>query len=355
MSTNTTAAANSTSTVADNTTVATAATTMTAATTTAAAATTTTAINIEWADIVDGGFWAQQARGLLATAHVVALKIIYAIVVLIVGWLIIKLLCWLIGKAFSRIKMNVAVNSFLTSLIKFFLWMVLFLQIFKILEIPNTSFTAVMSALAFAIGLALSGFLNNILAGLMIISSKPFIVGDFINGGGAEGVVQEITITHTIILTGDNKRQIVPNVPLATGTVINYTKADLRRVDMVFGIGHEADLTDTRKMFRKILAAHKLVLKDPPYVVEPDALTPHAVNWLVRPWVNTADYWTVHFDVHETVKARAEELGISIPFPQATVNLFKSPGAHDEDFHDIATEQDDADDDDESESAKKTK
>ena len=331
--------------------------TTTVATTTMAASTGTTALKLEWSDIADGNFWAGQVRGLLDTAYVVALKVIYALVILIIGWLVIKLVCWLIGKAFKRMQMNVAVNSFLTSLIKFFLWMVLFLQIFKILEIPNTSFTAVMSALAFAIGLALSGFLNNILAGLMIISTKPFVVGDFINGGGAEGVVQEITITHTIVLTGDNKRQIVPNVPLATGTVINFSKADIRRVDMVFGIAHEADMADTRKMFRKILAAHPLVLKDPAFVVEPEGFTPHALNWLVRPWVKTGDYWSVHFDVHETVKARTEELGISIPFPQAQVNLFKpAPPAE---FHDFATEQDTDNDDsdgaDDDESQKKTK
>jgi small conductance mechanosensitive channel len=198
-----------------------------------------------------------------------------------------------------------------------------------------------MSALAFAIGMALSGFMNNILAGLVIVrlaarrlqllfahlflqlTGKPFVVGDYIVGGGAEGVVKEITLTHTYIMSGDNKKQIVPNLPLATGTVVNASKNDTRRVDMVFGIAHEADLKDTREMFKRILKNHPAVLKEPAFVVEPDSLTPHGVNWLVRPWCKGSDYWTVHFDVHEAVHKTADELGISIPCPQSDVHLFK--------------------------------
>lgn len=286
-------------------------------------ASTTTTKALEWEDIANGEFWGRQLQELLDTAYNVALKAIYALFILLVGWILIKIVVWLIGKLFNRIKMDVAVKAFLLSLIKFFLWMILWLQIFKIAEIPNTSFTAVMSALAFAIGMALSGFMNNILAGLVILTAKPFVVGDYIVGGGAEGVVKEITLTHTYVMSGDNKKQIVPNLPLATGTVVNASKNDTRRVDMVFGIAHEADLKDTREMFKRILKNHPAVLKEPAFVVEPDSLTPHGVNWLVRPWCKGSDYWTVHFDVHEAVHKTADELGINIPCPQSDVHLFK--------------------------------
>jgi small-conductance mechanosensitive channel len=124
-------------------------------------------------------------------------------------------------------------------------------------------------------------------------------------------------------MSGDNKKQIVPNLPLATGTVVNASKNDTRRVDMVFGIAHEADLKDTREMFKRILKNHPAVLKEPAFVVEPDSLTPHGVNWLVRPWCKGSDYWAVRFDVHEAVHKTADELGISIPYPQSDVHLFK--------------------------------
>lgn len=277
----------------------------------------------DYNDLIDDEFWAKQLEELLATAHVVALKIIYALVVLLIGWIVIKIVMWILGKVFNRLKTDPHVKQFALSIIRFFFWLLLWLQIFKILSIPNTSLTAVMAALAFALGLALSGTLNNVLAGIVLLTFKPFIVGDYIQGGGVEGKVTDIFLTYTVIHTGDNKRCMVPNMPLATETCVNFSKNDTRRVDMSFTIAKEADLEATRKLFSKILREHALVLKDPAYNVQVSSLDASWVTWIIRPWVKSADYWTVLFDVHTAVKNKCDEFGIGIAFPQKEIHLFK--------------------------------
>jgi small conductance mechanosensitive channel len=291
--------------------------------TTAAETTTTKAGPKEYNDLIDDEFWAKQLEELLATAHVVALKIIYALVVLIIGWIVIKIVMWILGKVFKRVGTDPHVTQFALSIIRFFFWLLLWLQIFKILSIPNTSLTAVMAALAFALGLALSGTLNNVLAGIVLLTFKPFIVGDYIQGGGVEGSVTDIFLTYTVINTKDNQRCMVPNMPLATDTTVNFSKNDTRRVDMSFTIAKDADLGATRKLLSKVLRENPLVLKDPAYNVQVSSLDASWVTWIVRPWCKSTDYWTVLTDVHTAVKNKCDEVGIGIAFPQKQIHLFK--------------------------------
>jgi small conductance mechanosensitive channel len=287
------------------------------------AETTTQAGPKDYNDLIDDEFWAKQLEELLATAHVVALKIIYAIVVLIIGWIVIKIVMWILGKVFNRLKTDPHVKQFALSIIRFFFWLLLWLQIFKILSIPNTSLTAVMAALAFALGLALSGTLNNVLAGIVLLTFKPFVVGDYIQGGGVEGSVTDIFLTYTVINTKDNQRCMVPNMPLATDKTVNFSQNETRRVDMSFTIAKDADVEATRKLLSKICRDHPLVLKDPAYNVQVSSLDASWVTWIVRPWVKSADFWTVLTDVHTNVKNRCDEVGIGIAFPQTQIHLFK--------------------------------
>lgn len=304
--------------------------------------TTTQAGPNEWGDIIDDEFWATQLEELLATAHVVALKAIYAIVVLLVGWIVIKIVMWLLGKLFARLKFEPVVKSFVLAIINFFLWLVLWLQIFKILSIPNSSLTAVMAALAFALGLALSGTLNNVLAGVVLLTFKPFVVGDYIQGGGVEGAVADIFLTYTVINTRDNQKCMVPNMPLATEVTVNFSKNENRRVDMSFTVAKDADLQATRKLLTKILKENPLVLKDPAWTVQVSSLDASWVTWIVRPWCKTADLWTVLTDVHRAVKYRCDEVGISIAFPQREVHLFRQPTSIKDGLGDEDADVDDA-------------
>jgi small conductance mechanosensitive channel len=308
----------------------------------AATETTTQAGPKEWGDIIDDDFWAKQLEELLATAHVVALKVIYAIVVLLVGWIVIKIVMWILGKLFVRLKFEPVVKSFVLAIINFFLWLVLWLQIFKILSIPNSSLTAVMAALAFALGLALSGTLNNVLAGIVLLTFKPFVVGDYIQGGGVEGAVTDIFLTYTVINTRDNQRCMVPNMPLATEVTVNFSKNENRRVDMSFTVAKDADLQATRKLLTKILKENPLILKDPAWTVQVSSLDASWVTWIVRPWCKTADLWTVLTDVHRAVKNRCDEVGISIAFPQREVHLFRQPTSIKDGFGDEDADVDDA-------------
>jgi small conductance mechanosensitive channel len=191
------------------------------------------------------------------------------------------------------------------------------------LGIQTTSFVAIIGAAGLAIGLALQGSLANFASGVMIIAFRPFKVGDFIEAGGVAGVVEGIQIFSTQMRTGDNKAIIIPNSNITGGNITNYSAKETRRVDMVFGIGYDDDIKKTKDVLTELITADDRILKDPEPQVAVSELADSSVNFVVRPWVKSADYWGVMFDYTEAVKLRFDKEGISIPYPQQDVHLHK--------------------------------
>jgi small conductance mechanosensitive channel len=189
------------------------------------------------------------------------------------------------------------------------------------LGIQTTSFVAIIGAAGLAIGLSLQGSLSNFASGVMIIAFRPFKVGDFIEAGGVSGVVEGIQIFSTQMRTGDNKAIIVPNSNITGSNITNYSAKDTRRVDLVFGIGYEDDIKKAKEILMELATSDERVLKDPEPVVAVSELADSSVNFVVRPWVKTADYWGVYFDLTEAVKLRFDKEGISIPYPQQDVYM----------------------------------
>jgi small conductance mechanosensitive channel len=191
------------------------------------------------------------------------------------------------------------------------------------LGIQTTSFIAIIGAAGLAIGLSLQSSLSNFASGVMIIAFRPFKVGDFIEAGGVAGVVEGIQIFSTQMRTGDNKAIIVPNSNITGGNITNYSAKDTRRVDMIFGIGYDDDIKKAKDILNKLLENDERVLKDPVPLVAVSELADSSVNFIVRPWVKAEDYWGVMFDYTETVKLTFDKEGISIPYPQQDVHLYK--------------------------------
>ncbi len=191
------------------------------------------------------------------------------------------------------------------------------------LGIQTTSFVAIIGAAGLAIGLALQGSLANFASGVMIIAFRPFKVGDFIEAGGVAGVVEGIQIFSTQMRTGDNKAIIIPNSRITSGNITNYSAKDTRRVDMIFGIGYGDDIKKAKDILMELITDDERILKDPEPLVAVSELGDSSVNFVVRPWVNSADFWGVKFDYTEAVKLRFDKEGISIPFPQQDVHLHK--------------------------------
>ena len=191
------------------------------------------------------------------------------------------------------------------------------------LGIQTTSFVALLGAAGLAIGLALQGSLSNFAAGFLMILFRPFKVGDYIEAAGTAGTVEEIQIFTTALRTPDNKLVIVPNAKLTADNIVNWSAKGTRRVDMVFGIGYGDDIDRARSVIREIIEADPRVLKDPAPLVALWQLGESSVDFVARPWVKSADYWSVWFDTTEKVKKAFDAEGISIPFPQRDVHVYQ--------------------------------
>ena len=192
------------------------------------------------------------------------------------------------------------------------------------LGIETTSFIAIFGAAGLAVGLALQGSLSNFAAGVLIVLFRPYRVGDFIEGAGIAGVVEQVQILTTVLRTGDNKRIIVPNGQIMDSIITNYSADDTRRVDMVVGVSYDDDLDTVRSVLEELVAAEERILDDPACTIAVSELADSSVNFVVRPWVQTGDYWGVKFDMTEAIKKRFDKEGISFPFPQQDVHLYKA-------------------------------
>lgn len=250
-------------------------------------------------------------------------KAITALLILIVGLFIIRLLIKSSKKVMQKRGVDVTLQKFLGNLGSWILKILLFITVISQLGVATTSFAAIIAAAGLAIGLALQGSLGNFAGGVLIMIFKPFKIGDLIEAQGEIGVVKEIEIFTTKLTGLSNREIIIPNGALSNGNIINFTTEGTRRVDLVIGVSYDADIKKTKDVLMNVLTSHPKVLKDPAPGVTVLELADSSVNFAVRPWCNTADYWTVYFEATENIKLALDEAGIEIPYPHR-VNINKN-------------------------------
>lgn len=249
------------------------------------------------------------------------LKILLALVVLIIGLWIIKIIMNAIVKSMEKRDVDPSLRVFLKSLLGMLLKVMLLISVISMLGVEMTSFVAILAAAGLAVGMALSGTLQNFAGGVMLILFKPFKVGDVIDAQGYVGSVREIQIFNTILKTPDNKTVIIPNGGLSTSAMTNYSTEPQRRVDFVFGIGYGDDIDKARGVINGLIAKDERILKDPAPFVAVSELADSSVNFVVRVWADAGNYWGIFFDMTENVKKAFDKEGISIPFPQTDVHV----------------------------------
>ena len=247
-------------------------------------------------------------------------NILIAIIVYIVGRFLISLIQRVMGNMLSRRKVEISIQTFLKSLVSILLNVLLIVSVVGALGINTTSFAALLASAGVAIGMALSGNLQNFAGGLIILFFKPYKVGDWIESQGVSGTVKEIQIFHTILTTGDNKVIYIPNGAMSSGVVTNYNTQTTRRVEWIVGVDYGEDYNKVQQIVRDILTSDKRILSDTAPFIALNALDASSVNVVARVWVNTADYWGVYFDINKTIYETFNEKGINFPFPQLTVH-----------------------------------
>jgi small conductance mechanosensitive channel len=253
-------------------------------------------------------------------------KLVLAIITLVVGLWIIGLIAKLTRKSMEKTKADKTLIPFISNMVSWCLKILLFISVASMIGIATTSFIAVLGAAGLAVGLALQGSLANFAGGVLILIFKPYNVGDLIESQGHLGVVKEVQIFNTMLLSPSNKRIIIPNGAVSNGSIVNYSVEGLLRVDLVIGIAYESDIPKAKEVLHNAMADHQLVLKDPASNVAVSELADSSVNLVVRPWCKAADYWQVYFDITEAAKVGLESSGVTIPFPQRDVHLYEHKG-----------------------------
>ena len=246
--------------------------------------------------------------------------ILVAVLIYVIGRFIIKYINKLIAKIMEKRKLETSVQTFLRSLLNILLNLILAFAIIGKLGVETTSFAALLASAGVAVGMALSGNLSNFAGGLIILVFKPYKVGDYIEGAGVSGTVQEIQIFHTILVTPDNRVIFAPNGSLSSNAVINYSKKDIRRVDFTFGVEYNEDFEKVKAVVQQVIDSDSRILKNPSFVIEIGALSASSVDITVRVWVKSSDYWDVFFWMNRTVYATFNKEGIGFPFPQLTIH-----------------------------------
>jgi len=250
-------------------------------------------------------------------------KVIAALVIFVIGRWISKLVANLIRRMMRKASVDQTLRRFVANMVYILLLVFVVLAALSQLGIQTTSFIAVLGAAGLAIGLALQGSLSNFAAGFLMIIFRPFHVGDYIEGAGTAGTVDAIQIFTTTLVTPDNKTVIVPNSALTGDNIVNWSTRGTRRVDLVMGISYDDDIDKAKQIMADVVAADERVLKDPPTQIAMIELADSSVNFVVRPWVKSSDYWGVHMGLTEAIKKAFDANGISIPFPQRDVHLYQ--------------------------------
>lgn len=249
-------------------------------------------------------------------------RIIGAILIFVIGRFLISFIKKLVTKVLNKRHVDTGVQTFVMSLMNILLTVLLIVAIVGKLGVDTTSFAALLASAGVAIGMALSGNLQNFAGGLIILLFKPYKVGDWIEhtNQNVSGTVKEIQIFHTILTTADNKQIYIPNGSLSSGVIVNYSHQTTRRIEWIVGVDYGEDCAKVSAVMREILAADKRILADPAPFVALHALSASSVNMVARVWVNTADYWDVYFDINRIIYETFNREGINFPFPQLTVH-----------------------------------
>ena len=251
------------------------------------------------------------------------LKIIEAIIVLLVGLKMVKIVKKFLRKSPKLDKMDAGLRSFLGSAASILLYALIIITVAMILGVPVTSFITILASCGVAVGLALQGSLSNLAGGIMLLLFKPFKIGDYIEAAGEAGTVTEISVMYTEIITFDNKRITIPNGSLTNSVIENYSSEDTRRVDLTFNTSYANDVDTVKAVIMKVVENHPAILKTPEPFVRLSAHKDSSLEYAVRVWCKSADYWDVYFDLMEMVKKAFDENGVQIPYPQVDIHIDK--------------------------------
>jgi len=248
-------------------------------------------------------------------------KVIGAILTLIIGFIIIGWIVGIVKNMMAKRGIDPTIAPFLTSLVSVGLKIMLLLSVAGMFGIETTSFVAIFGALAFAIGMALQGSLGHFASGVMILIFKPYRVGDLVDLGGNIGVVEEVQVFNTVLITPDNKKIIVPNGVVTSGVITNISGQGEIRVDMTYGIGYDDDIDNAKSMIREVAKTCPQILQNKPVDVFVSELADSSVNFVVRPWAKSEHYWDVYFYMHENIKKQFDRANIGIPYPQMDLHV----------------------------------
>jgi len=271
--------------------------------------------------------WANINEYLAEEGTALVLHIVVALVIFFVGKWVANLVCRFCTRLMRQAKVDETLTRFLANIIYAILMVVVILAALSELGINTTSLAAVLAAAGFAVGMALQGTLGSFASGVMLILFKPFKLGDFVEAGGTSGVVEEIQIFSTLLRTPDNISIIVPNGQITGGTIKNYSQKETRRIDLEFGCGYDDDLKEVKSFLEQAIRSDERVLADPEPVVAVNELGDSSVNFVVRPWVNNADYWGARWDLIEKIKLGFDERGFNIPYPTQDHHVYNEASA----------------------------
>lgn len=247
----------------------------------------------------------------------------YAVLALLVGFWVVARITKIVEKILTGKEIDISLQKFLTRLVNIGLKVLVLISVAGLVGIPTTSFVAVIGAAGLAVGLALQGSLANFAGGVLILFLKPFKVGDFIEGAGHSGTVEEISIFYTNLKTPKNQAIVIPNAQLSNNSIINYSTKPIRRLDLVFGIDYSDDIDKAKEVLKNIISSDSRVLDDPSYMIAVDTLGDNAVNIVTKSWCKNEDYWDLNYEFMERVKKEFDANGISFPFPQQDIHIIK--------------------------------
>lgn len=275
-------------------------------------------------EIIKKDFLSFIPQNILDTALEYSWSIFLALLIFFVGKWIVNRVVKVLGKLLRKIDgIDEILVKFLENIAYYSLITAVILAALNKLGITTTSFLAILGAAGLAVGLALKDSLGNFASGVMIIIFKPFRVGDFVTAGGVTGSVSEVGIFNSVFVTGDNQRIVVPNSSITSGSITNVNAFDTRRVDLVVGISYDDDIKKAKDLITNLLTSHEKILVDKGITVAVSELADSSVNFVVRAWVNTPDYWEVRFFLIENIKLVFDKEGITIPYPQQDVHYYK--------------------------------
>ena len=254
-------------------------------------------------------------------------NVLAGIAILLIGRWIAKLVTRIIEKLTTRARIDETLVKFVSNMAYWAMLVMIIVAAIDQVGIDTTSFAALVAASGLAVGLALQGSLSNFAAGVMIILFKPIRVGDYAEAGGTAGVVEEIQIFHTMMRTGDNKQIIIPNSMITGDTITNFSAKDTRRIDLVIGCGYDDDLPAVKRFLEEVLQTEEEILEDPEPIVRVHELGDSSINFDVRPWVPSSEYWEVKCSLMEKIKLGFDERGFTFPFPSRDVHLHNADAA----------------------------